>query len=230
MGIREPAYFFATILVPAIVFWFFGVPEVNSSYIGNFLCCSFSAYSFYGVFFFQYSISQSQEKESQWSQYLHTLPTSTPVVMMARFITSSLLGLFSCILIYIVAQSFTSSDMSFGLFMKMQGLLILASPAFLLMGLFLGNIFKPNAMVPIASFFHLTLSFVGGLWKPPEILPEVVQKISYWLPTYHYGMLVWPLVMPDTEIQMKNVYYLVLFSLALIVLLFIQKTYKRGAL
>ena len=228
-GLRDPAYFFSTILLPAGVFWFFGVPEAKSDYIAVFLCCSFSAFSFFGVFFFQYSISTAQEKNSDWLFYLKTLPVKPHIVLIARFITSTLLGILSCLLIYIITITMTPSQMTILTLLKLIGTLTLFSFPFLLMGLFLGNIFSAKAMVPVANFFHLVLSFAGGLWKPPEILPETIQKISPLLPTYHYGMLVWPLANPkEMFVQWENINYMVLFSLGMLFLLYLQKKYGKN--
>jgi ABC-2 type transport system permease protein len=108
-------------------------------------------------------------------------------------------------------------------FFKMMGLLTLGGLPFLLMGLAVGNFFAPKAVVPVANFFHLVLSFAGGLWKPPEILPKALQPITPWLPTYHYGVLTWSLATPDIPIETSNVIYLLVFGLAMAALVFMQR-------
>jgi ABC-2 type transport system permease protein len=105
----------------------------------------------------------------------------------------------------------------------MLAYLTLGGLPFLLMGLVIGNFFSPKAVVPVANFFHLVLSFAGGLWKPPEILPEALQPITPWLPTYHYGLLTWSLASKDIQISASNVTYLVVFAVGMGVILWWQK-------
>lgn len=223
IGFRDPAYMFTSIFLPAGLYWFFAVPESNSAYTAKYLTGSFCAFSFFGVIFLQYAINTSQEKESAWSQYLQTLPIPYWKIIISRLFTSIILGTLACFLIYAVSLVFTPSDLAVATFLKMIFLLTLGGLPFLLMGLVVGNSFKPRAVVPVANFFHLVLSFSGGLWKPPEILPEALQRIAPWLPTYHYGLLTWSLASPEIQIEGSNVNYLVGFGISMGVLLFFQK-------
>ena len=223
VGVRDAAYMFTSIVLPAGLYWFFAVPESNSPYAAVYLTGSFCAFSFFGVVFLQYAIHTAQERNSPWSQYLSTLPIRPHVIIFARFITSVLLGTLACSMIYLVSKAFTPSDLSLPVFAQMMGLLTLGSLPFLLMGLVVGNAFNEKAVVPVANFIHLVLSFAGGLWKPPEILPEAIQKITPWLPTYHYGILAWSLSSEEVTITTENVVYLAGFALAMTALLCLQK-------
>ena len=51
------------------------------------------------------------------------------------------------------------------------------------------------------------MTFAGGLWKPPEALPEVVQDVSVYLPTRHYGELVWAVLL-EKDVEFKYAAYL----------------------
>ncbi len=227
ISLRDPGFMFTSILLPACLYWFFAVPESGNSYIANFLIASFSAFAFFGVMFLQHAVHTSQEKHNPWSLYLQTLPIPKITLFVSRFVTAVFLGSLSCVMIYGVAQFFTPSDMSLTLFTHILFRLILGSVPFLLMGLLVGRLFNPKSVVPTANFIHLLFSFVGGLWKPPEILPEMLQKISPLLPTYHYGMLVWSLISPEILLQNSSLYYLFGFSGVLLVLLKLTDRLKK---
>lgn len=47
IGLRDPAYLFTSILLPAGLYWFFAVPESNSAYTAVYLTGSFSAFCFF---------------------------------------------------------------------------------------------------------------------------------------------------------------------------------------
>ncbi len=223
IGFRDPAYMFTSIVLPAGLYWFFAVPESNSAYAAKYMTGSFCAFAFFGVIFLQYAINTAHERESSWWQYLNTLPIPTGLIVFSRLITSIVLGTFACGLIYTVSLIFTPTDLDFLTFVLMLIYLTLGGLPFLLMGLAIGNFFSPKAVVPVANFFHLVLSFAGGLWKPPEILPEALQPITPWLPTYHYGLLTWSLASKDISISATNILYLLVFGLAMVGVVLFQK-------
>lgn len=223
IGFRDWAYMFSSIFLPAGLYWFFAVPESGNAFAAQFMTASFCAFAFYGVVFLQYAINTAQEKESAWSLYLNTLPIREHLFIFSRLITSVILGALACGLIYSVSQLTTPSELSFPVFLQMVAYLTLGGLPFLLMGLAVGQLFNPRAVVPVASFLHLVLSFAGGLWKPPEILPEALQSITPWLPTYHYGILAWSLGSPEISIQFKNIAYLVIFGILMACIYFYQR-------
>jgi ABC-2 type transport system permease protein len=221
LALRDPAYLFTTLFLPAGLYWFFAVPESNSAYTATFLIGSFSAFSFFGVIFLQYSINSSQERQSTWAKYLNTLPIHPMTIIFSRLVTSIILGFLACGLIYLVGRTLTPTGLSLNLFLQMLFRLALGGLPFLLMGLVVGRLFNPRAVVPVANFFHLVLSFAGGLWKPPEILPEALQAITPWLPTYHYGQLTWSLSSDEIPLEPSNIIYLLVFGLCMGLCLFI---------
>jgi ABC-2 type transport system permease protein len=213
---------FTSILLPTGLYWFFAVPESKSAFAAKFMTGSFAAFAFFGIIFLQYSINTSQEKESAWSLYLKTLPIPQWMQIFSRLFTSLVLGSFACFLIYGASLLLTPSDLSFASFLKMVAYLMIGGLPFLMMGLVIGEAFKPRAVVPVSNFFHLMLSFAGGLWKPPEILPKALQPITPWLPTYHYGVLAWSVSSEEIQIESKNILYLIVFGLIMAGLYYLQ--------
>ena len=205
IGLRDPAYLFTSILLPAGLYWFFAVPESKSAYAAVYMTGSFSAFAFFGIIFLQYAVNTSNEKQSHWAQYLSTLPIPHWQIIVSRLFTSIVLGCLASSLIFVLSKFTTPSDLDILRFSRMLFYLILGGLPFLMLGLVVGELFKPKAVVPVANFFHLVLSFAGGLWKPPEILPEAIQKITPWLPTYHYGLLTWSLASEEIHIGWGNI-------------------------
>lgn len=223
IGFRDPAYMFTSLFLPAGLYWFFAVPESGNAYAAKYMTASFCTFSFFGIVFLQYAINTAQEKESPWSQYLRTLPIPEWTFIGSRLVTSIILGFLSCLLIYGLSLYTTPSDLSLFEFLSMVGRLSLGSLPFLLMGLVIGHAFSMKAVVPVSNFLHLVLSFAGGLWKPPEILPDALQPITPWLPTYHYGMLTWSLTAAEIALEWQNITYLFVFGLGMGLILYFQK-------
>ncbi|MDW8426916.1 MAG: ABC transporter permease, partial [Meiothermus sp.] len=69
--------------------------------------------------------------------------------------------------------------------------LLLGAVPLALLGLCVGYWCSPKAAVPVANLLYLPLSFVGGLWVPPQFLPELARQVSPFTPTRQWGELVW---------------------------------------
>lgn len=87
---------------------------------------------------------------------------------------------------------------------------------FCTMGLSLGYWTTEASAVPVGNVIYLPISFAGGLWKPPEILPDFLKGVSEYLPTRQYAELVWTVVNGE-DVSLFSIevllFYLSLFSL-----------------
>jgi ABC-2 type transport system permease protein len=70
------------------------------------------------------------------------------------------------------------------------GLLAGAVP-FTFFGIALGYRTGPRSSVAVANLIYLVLSYAGGLWVPPDALPPGVRTVAGFLPTHHWGRVVW---------------------------------------
>src|SRR5207302_592383 len=50
---------------------------------------------------------------------------------------------------------------------------------------------RPNAAPAVANLIYLPLSFASGLFVPLSQLPDFVQRLAPYLPSYHYAQLAW---------------------------------------
>lgn len=53
----------------------------------------------------------------------------------------------------------------------------------------------PKGALPLANLLYLPLSYLGGLWGPPESLPSGLERVSVFLPTRHYVEITWSSVL-----------------------------------
>ena len=88
---------------------------------------------------------------------------------------------------------------------------------FALMGICLGLVAGSRSVLPLANLTYLPLSFAGGLWMPPNILPKFVQDISPYLPTRMYGEIMWAAVL-NKNVEEKYIWGLVIYTAVFLVL------------
>lgn len=93
------------------------------------------------------------------------------------------------------------------------GVLLVGVLPFVLMGAALGYSVPARGAVPIANLLYLPLSYLGGLWLPPNMLPDFVSRISPFTPTRQLGELGWSVVL-GTPVPGWSIAGLVGFTLA----------------
>nr|BFD62778.1 ABC transporter permease [Bdellovibrio sp. HM001] len=208
---RQPMYLISTLVFPAMFFWFFGVPNAQNESAAAMLTGSFACFGVLGVVLFQLAIGIAQEKGTPWSHYLHILPlpkifTFLPKVLNALVV--SLLSIAAVVAVAILTTPLNWQELPWANFLAS---LLLGSIPFGLLGACLGYAASAKSVVPLANLVYLPLSFAGGLWMPPQALPDVVQKISAYLPTRLLGEVVWASLLKQ-DVQSKHTWGLMIYS------------------
>jgi ABC-2 type transport system permease protein len=210
--LRQPAYVVSTVSFPALFYLIFALPESTSKESSNFLLASFSCFSVFGVVFLQFGVGVAQERTRSWYSFLKTLPTHGFQIILARFLSVLFFSALSAGFLIFLAVSFAEVSMSFSEWIHFLTALFLVGILFCPMGLSLGYWSTERSSVPIGNLIYLPLTFAGGLWKPPSLLPDSIQKISKHLPTRHYGEMAWSAVQGKTA-ESNHITSLLLFSL-----------------
>ena len=189
--LRQPSYVVTTMIFPSMFFWFFGIPNAKTLESAKLLVGSFSAFAVLGVVLFQTAVQTAIERASTWSRYLRTLPVSTAEILIYRTVASLFLGALAVSLVVVTGLLFTELKVTDIPWIPFLSSLFLGGIPFLILGLCIGHAVSARAAVPVANLVYLPLSFAGGLWMPPNILPKLIQDISTELPTRWYGEWVW---------------------------------------
>ena len=193
--IRTPAYSSLTVFTPSIIFIFVGLSIIDSRQTANFLLGSYSIFAALGVAFFQFGVGIANERESPWEQFAHVLPVS-PVTRFAAAVLASIVFAAVAIAVLIsVALLTTDAGMPPSAWARMLASVFLGAVPMALLGTAIGYSFTPKAALPAANILHLALAFAGGLFIPPESIPDFLDSISRVLPTRHIGELTWASVL-----------------------------------
>ena len=173
---RQPGYWVPTILFPAMLFLFFGNSFRPDGTAGaNFMLASWAVYAVLGVAFYQFGVGIAQDRETPWDRFLKTLPASLAPRLAARIATALLFAVAAALLVGLVA-------------------LLFGGTVFAISGIALGYAVSARAATPVANLVYLPLAFAGGLWIPPQALPDVVESFSRLTPTRHFAELAWAAV------------------------------------
>jgi ABC-2 type transport system permease protein len=187
--LRYPSFSVPTLLFPALLFLFFGVPsEADDETI---LMASYAAFGVLAVALFQFGVGIATERTTPWQVYLRTLPVSARVRFSARLVAAAVFALASAGAVVAVALALTSTELTASQWLRLGFALVCGTIPFGLLGLAIGYWLTPKGALPVANLLFLGLAFLGGLWTGPERLPGAVDAFSPLLPTRQWGEIVW---------------------------------------
>ena len=189
--IRTPAYSLLTVFTPSIIFIFVGLSVIDSRQTANFLLGSYSIFATLGVAFFQFGVGIANERESPWEQFAHVLPVSPVTRFIAAVLTAVVFTAAAIATLVGASLLVTDVGMPPSAWVRMLASLFLGAIPMSLLGIAIGYWFTPKAALPAANILYLSLAFAGGLFIPPEDMPNFLDSISHVLPTRHIGELTW---------------------------------------
>lgn len=190
--LREPAYLIPSLVFPSLFFLFFVVPNAKTPETTAVMLTGYLIFATFGVAFFQFGVGVAQDRVSPWSTYLRSLPLSPLVRVASRIAVALVYALAAGAVLVVVAYLTTPVQLGAEAWLRLVAALLVGAIPASLMGITLGYWVAPKAAVPVANLFYLPMAFLGGLWVPPQFLPEWLQPLSRLLPTRQWGELAWP--------------------------------------
>jgi ABC-2 type transport system permease protein len=191
---RNPGYFVGAIVFPAVFFLFFGPPNAKDVLSANFIMGSFMIFAVMGSLFFGFAVGIANDRASSWSVYERTLPGSPLARIASRVMNGFTFAAFAVLVMAAAAHLTTPAHLSPLAWGRLIVALLAGALPISLLGFSIGYFASPKGAGTLAQLIYLPLSFLGGLWVPPDQLPAVVQHISAFTPTRMWGELVWPTV------------------------------------
>jgi ABC-2 type transport system permease protein len=145
-----------------------------------------------GALFFGFAVGIAQDRASAWAVYERTLPGSSLVRLASRVMNGFTFATCAVAVMAVVAHLTTPAHLSPLAWGRLVLALLAGAIPISLLGFAIGYFASPRGAGTLAQLLYLPMSFIGGLWVPPQRLPEVVQKLSPFTPTRHWGDVVWP--------------------------------------
>jgi ABC-2 type transport system permease protein len=223
---REWGYMFGTMVVPSLFFLFFALPNATDASRANLLLGSFSCFALLGVVFL-FGPRIARDRASSWTRYLFTLPVTPWATFCGYAVCVLLTSLLAVWFMQVVIVATAPQDLSARQWLELNLVVIGGGAPFIVLAVLIGLATSENLSVPVTNAFYLILSYLGGLWIPPNALPKSIQKVSSWTPTRHYGELAWAVVR-DESLPARSVgvltAYLAIFGLLVLLCLQARKS------
>jgi ABC-2 type transport system permease protein len=215
---RMPAYVIPTLLLPVMLYAFFGLPYSNGGNDAAVTLGSYAAFAVIGVALFQFGVGIAVDRASPWESYLRTLPIPSIARFASRIASALIFAGASASLVAIAGATIGHAAVAPLVWLRLAAALVAGAIVFGTMGIAIGYWTGAKASVPIANVIYLMLAFVGGLWIPPSMLPAIVAPVSPFTPTRQYGEIVWASMLgkpwPVSALFTLAIYAVVFFAIA----------------
>jgi ABC-2 type transport system permease protein len=193
---RVPEFLIGIAVIPTILFSMFGLPNSASvlpdgTRIVTLMMASFSAYGILSLCIFTFGVDIAQERGRGWMKLMRATPLPSWVYFVGKIVMAILFAVITLLLLFAVAIFLGNVRLGFTQWLSTFVALLLGGLAFCTLGFALAYWVKPRAASAIANLVFLPLSFLSGFFFPLNQLPEFLQDLAPYLPTFHYGQLVW---------------------------------------
>jgi ABC-2 type transport system permease protein len=191
--LRAPDFVAPVVLLPVVLYTLFAGPSLSAVTadgfaIGPVLTASFTAYGVLGIVLFTFGEAVAAERGMGWLRLVRATPLPGWAFLAAKLVAGlALVVVFLAVMI--PAAVVLGGGMTPDGWLRLAGVVLLGALAMAPIGFLVGFLVRPAAAGAVALLVYLPLSFASGMWTPLEFLPEPVQAIAPYLPTFHLNAL-----------------------------------------
>lgn len=215
---RVRAFVYFSLAFPIVLYAFIGLPRGDGRMGGvsasPYILAALATYGVVSVMLHSFGNSLANER----AQRMHVLMRATPlpgwIELTARSLTALAFGLAVLIALCLFGAVVGSINLPLPTWGLLVGGLLLGSLPFLALGFGIGHLVSPGSASAAINLVLLPLSFASGLFVPLPQLPDIVQQIAPFLPTYHLARIAWYTVGAETPNVSQSVLWLVAFGVA----------------
>jgi ABC-2 type transport system permease protein len=208
-NLRMPEFLIGVVIFPVMLYLMFGLPNAGQTLprgtsVGAFMTGSFAAYGMLAVALFAFGVDIAHERGRGWLVLMRATPVPAWVYFVAKLAVAALFASIMLALLFAVAAAFAGVRLPLERWLQLSFTLLVGGLSFSTLGFALGYWASPRGASPIANLVYLPLAFASGLFFPLRDLPEVLQRLAPYLPTYHFGQLVWQAVGSAEDIALLS--------------------------
>jgi ABC-2 type transport system permease protein len=155
---------------------------------------SMSAFSVMGSAIMTLGIRLVEERTQGWSMFMRITPLSDHAYFFAKMVGQTVIHMFSIAIIFTAGALINGVSLTPFEWLMCALWLLFGSLPFLALGTLVGTMKRVDTASGISNMIYMILALSGGMWMPLEIMPNYVQMIGKWLPSYHFGSGAWQIV------------------------------------
>ncbi len=216
---RDRRFFVLTLGMP-IAFYLIFISEagqdlkISGTFWSAYFMVSMATFGVVGSSVNTLGVRLATERKSGWVRWLRTTPLSSTGYAVAKILTQLTLSLLIVAVVFAVAHFDQGVTLSIRKWVEIFGWLWIGSVPFSALGVLIG--LAGNAAQILGTLVYLTLSFLGGLWTPVQMMPKTMQEIARWMPTYRFANPAWD-ILEGKSVPLADVAILLAYTVLFIV-------------
>ena len=196
--LRNPYYVFWSLFMP-IVFYIVFTRIFNSGlenrqeWQAHYLM-SMASFSVMGSAIMTLGIRLVEERTQGWSMFMRITPLSDYQYFFAKMVGQTVIHIFSIMIIFTAGALINGISLSVRSGFSVEYGYYSVHLPFLALGTIVGTMKRVDTAAGVSNMIYMVLALCGGMWMPLDIMPNFVQTIGKWLPSYHFGNGAWEIV------------------------------------
>lgn len=195
-NLREPEFLVGVVAIPVMLFVMFGLPNAQHTFpdgtsVATLMMASFAAFGMLGLVIFSFGVDIANERGKGWLRLIRATPLPAWTYFAGKLAMCILFGVVTLGVLFAVGALFAGVRLPLERWLATFAVLLSGALGLSTIGFALGYLARPRAASTIANLIFLPLSFASGFFFPLGQLPEFLRNLAPYLPTYHYGQLVW---------------------------------------
>ena len=204
---RNVEYVVGLVIIPALLYSMFGLPNDSTwvpggSTFSTIALGSFAAYGVVSLAIFTFVDELAKERGQGWIRTLRATPVPFGSYLLGKVCMAAVYSLLIFVVLAAISVPTGGSSLSIASWLSIAALGIAGVVVFGTVGIAVAFLVRPRAATTIANLVFLPLAFCSGFFFPLSEVPAFVRDVAPFLPTYHYGRLVWSHVATETEIDL----------------------------
>jgi len=197
---RVPAFSATSLLLPIVFYAFIGIGQASQVLqgthvtFGAYFLASMSVYSVANVMIFSFGISVATERGMKTDLLMRATPLPPLVYLLSRCITAIVFAALTLAVLFPFAYIAGGVRLEAEQWFTLAYRVLLGSIPFIALGFAIGYLSGPNSAVAVINLIYLPTAFASGLFFPKQLLPQIIQNVSPYLPLYRFGQLGWDAV------------------------------------
>ncbi len=205
-NLRVPEFLIGVVAIPVMLFAMFGPPNArwslpDGTLVSAMMMPGFGAFGLLSLVIFAFGVDIANERGKGWLRLMRATPAPGWAYFGGKLVTSLALAALTLLALFAVAALIAQVRLPLERWLAIFGVLLLGGMSLAPLGFTLGFLARPRAASTIGNLVFLPLSFASGFFFPLNQLPEFLRALAPYLPTYHYGQLVWRVTASPASVE-----------------------------
>ncbi|MBY5162386.1 ABC transporter permease [Salsipaludibacter albus] len=204
-NLRVPEFLVGAVSVPVLLYAMFGSAQAGEALpagtsVAAMMAVSFAAYGIVSLAIFTFGVDIARERGQGWLRTRRVTPLPTWVYFAGKIAMALAYSVVILAGITVVAVTLGDVRLPMETWIRLWAVLASGAIVFSTFGFAIAWLARPRAASTIGNLLFLPLSFASGFFFPLSELPPVLAEAAPWLPTYHYGRVVWAQLAPPVDV------------------------------